>query len=1181
MIGTMVSHYKILEKLGEGGMGVVYKAHDTRLDRIVALKFLPPRMSSGEDHVQRFLQEARAAAKLHHPNICTVFALEDGDRQPFIVMEFVEGRTLQQQIAAGGGTPADLSESTHIATQVGEALREAHRKGIIHRDIKPSNIMITPDHRAKVMDFGLARMNMIGRDLTRTGTVLGTLHYMSPEQLQGFPVDQRSDIFSFGVVLYEMLTGKRPFDAEYQAALLYAIINQDPVSADDLNASVPRALAESVSRCLSKRPEDRYPSMDDLLRDLHFTSGDFTVRRTQADTTALPIQSVPPDADPFVGRSEPLQRMRSRLEQAILGRGFTLFLTGEAGVGKSRLMRILATEARGKGMPVLWGRCLFREEGVPYHAFVSAFKSGFDVSEPQLVRALSETAEAQGISFENRLAQLNSFFNIGRAEANLANKEQLWDSVLTALRVLAGKHPILVVIDDLQWADRTTTGLFAFLSRNITESRILLVGITRPGEWSSERDVSSSTLDNCVRQLRIESLADQIDIPRLSHDETLLLTRRLLDDRDVEKGIVDVVHRSTQGNPLFVTEVVNLLKANEAIEYDGTSWKARQPTLETAIPSKLRDGVLQRLSSLSREEHRVLEVASCDGEYFRSETVASCLNLDRLTLLTLLQSLEKNHHLIRHEARRYRFDCPLFRQVVYEEMLIELREEYHRMIGSWLARTYPDSEEHAPQIASHLLASGQQEEALVYLVRAAHRARELYATDEALRLYTQAQSILERQPKADNTLIMSVLEGLADVLTSLGNISDANGLYARLLDRARTGRAYGAEARALYKLADTCRVLGMTEEAVKHGEAAVSLAREHGMLIEEIASLNTLGFIYSNRIADYPRALELYTMALKHAESAGDLRSQATSLSNIGLVQWHRGEYSSTVEPFERALAIQRSIGDMKGLAITLNFAGLSYHRLGEYEKALSYHNESLRIKQSITDYPAIPGSLNNIGEVYRDLGDTVKAVEYHEKGLALAREQRNPGAECDNLRDLAVDYLEAGDLSSSESHITKVLALAREKGLVWYETRAYIVLGDIAAARGDLENAVPYSQQAVRSAFDLNANELKIEALRSRATVVGLEGNAEESIRLLSQAITIAESVGHRLFLWQMYAALARQQAALRRSQNAEESFATARRLLREGIARFNDAGLRNLYLNSKKVKEILGSNAQDVEVP
>jgi tetratricopeptide (TPR) repeat protein/predicted Ser/Thr protein kinase len=1170
MIGSTVSHYKILEKLGEGGMGIVYKAHDTRLDRVVALKFLPPGMSSGDDHKQRFLQEARAAAQLHHPNICTVFSLEDGDPQPFIVMEFIEGSTLQEKL----GTPLDPDESTTIALQVGDALREAHSRGIVHRDIKPSNIMLTADRRAKVMDFGLARMSMIGTNLTKSGTVLGTLHYMSPEQLQGFPVDQRSDIFSFGVVLYEMLTGKRPFDADYQAALLYAIINQDPVRADELIPSLPRTLADTVVRCLAKRPEDRYATMDEVLRDLQSSQGRMTRGISRGETLALPLQPFSPEESPFVGRAEPLQRMRSVLEQAILGRGYTLFLTGEAGVGKSRLMRVVAAEAHGKKIPVLWGRCLFREEGVPYHAFVSAFKTGFDLSEHQLISALAANAQAQGISFENRLVQLKSFLNVGHAEANLVNKEQLWDSVLTALRVLAARQPLLVIIDDLQWADRTTSGLFAFLSRNITASRIQLVGIYRPGEWSNDREISSTVLDNTVRQLRIENLADQIDLPRLSHEETGHLTGSLLDNRPVEKGIVDVVHRSTQGNPLFVTEVVNLLKTNKAIEYTGAVWKARQPMLETAIPSKLRDGVLQRLSALSREEQRVLEVASCDGDYFRSETVASCLGLDRLTLLTMLQSLEKNHHLIRHEARRYRFDCPLFRQVVYEEMLIELREEYHRMIGSWLVRAYPDSEEHAPQIASHFLAAGLPVEALPYLVRAAHRARILYATEEALRLYTQAREILEQQHETDPAMSISVLEGLGDVLTSLGHVSEANGLYAQLLGKARAGRVLDAEARALYKLADTFRVLGQTEEAVRHGEEAVALAHGQGMQIEEIMSLNTLGFIYSNRIADYPRALELYTRALHQAEAAGDLRSQATSLSNIGLVQWHRGEYSATIEPFERALALQRSIGDTKGLATTLNFAGLSYHRLGEYEKALSYHNESLRVKESITDYPAIPGSLNNIGEVYRDLGDTARAVGYHERGLALAREQHNPGAECDNLRDLAADYLEAGDLTAAESHITQVLHLAQEKGLTWYIARAYIILSDIAAARGDGEHAAQYSQEAVRSAFELHANELKIEALRSRAGVVAREGDTEEAIRLLSQAIAIAESVGHRLFLWRMYASRARLEEVLHRNSEGAASLATARALLREGIAKFKDVELRNLYLNSNKVKEVLGPN-------
>ena len=222
MIGQTIAHYKILEKLGEGGMGIVYKAHDTKLNRTVAIKMLPDRVNKDETAKSRFLQEAQAAAGLNHPNICTVHGVEEVDGSLFMVMEYVEGGTLREKLPF-----AKADDAITITAQVGEALQEAHAKGIVHRDIKSDNIMLTSRGQAKVMDFGLAKLKGALK-LTRTSSTVGTLGYMAPEQIQGGEADHRGDIFSFGVLLFEMLTGELPFRAEHEPALMYLIVNEQP-----------------------------------------------------------------------------------------------------------------------------------------------------------------------------------------------------------------------------------------------------------------------------------------------------------------------------------------------------------------------------------------------------------------------------------------------------------------------------------------------------------------------------------------------------------------------------------------------------------------------------------------------------------------------------------------------------------------------------------------------------------------------------------------------------------------------------------------------------------------------------------------------------------------------------------------------------------------------------------------
>jgi len=261
-----ILHYEILEKIGEGGMGVVYKAQDTKLDRIVALKFLPSHLTVNDSDKERFLQEAKAAAALNHPNVCVIHDIQEFEDQQFIVMECVGGKTLRQLIK--DNSQFTIDNSIDYAVQIGEALQEAHSKGIVHRDIKSDNIMITASNQAKVMDFGLAKLKG-SLKLTKSSSTVGTLAYMAPEQIEGKEIDARADIFSFGVVLYEMLSGQLPFKGDYEAALMYAVLNEEPEPVERHLPDISSELLHIINRSLEKKPEERYQSMNDMLIDLH------------------------------------------------------------------------------------------------------------------------------------------------------------------------------------------------------------------------------------------------------------------------------------------------------------------------------------------------------------------------------------------------------------------------------------------------------------------------------------------------------------------------------------------------------------------------------------------------------------------------------------------------------------------------------------------------------------------------------------------------------------------------------------------------------------------------------------------------------------------------------------------------------------------------------------------------
>ena len=303
MIGREISHYRVVDKLGEGGMGVVYKAEDLRLGRTVALKFLASHLLGNEDARKRFVREAKAVAALDHPNICTLYEIDEADDGAFMAMAYLEGQTLEQRIAEG---PLPLPVAIDIAKQVAKGLQEAHRKSLLHRDIKPSNIFLVQtgsnELLVKILDFGLAR-GLGQTQLTRVDSTVGTAPYMSPEQTQDSAVDHRSDIWALGVVLYEMVTGSRPFRGDYDSAVIYSITCEEPEPLTAVRAGVPMQLDWIVGKALAKDPEARYQSCVELMVDL-----DTVARRLgeEASRPATAVRSMPrPVAPSTVGQPVP------------------------------------------------------------------------------------------------------------------------------------------------------------------------------------------------------------------------------------------------------------------------------------------------------------------------------------------------------------------------------------------------------------------------------------------------------------------------------------------------------------------------------------------------------------------------------------------------------------------------------------------------------------------------------------------------------------------------------------------------------------------------------------------------------------------------------------------------------------------------------------------------------------
>jgi len=487
----MLLHYRLAGKIDSGGMGEVYKAEDTRLGRTVAIKLLLAAVNQKPLARRRFLQEAQSASALNHPNIVTIYAIEEADGLDFIVMEFVEGQNVKSLINRDGALP--LTRLVDIGIQTADALEAAHEINLIHRDIKSANILVTPRGQAKVLDFGLAKLIRTVADrvdgdaptltnLTDEGTVLGTAAYMSPEQTRGLVLDARSDIFSLGCVLYEAATRSLPFAGPSMLAIMHAIATTDPLSPSRVRPELPREFDLIIERALAKDKERRYSSAAEMAQALRSLRATLT-----GDWLGIPIvydkDFVEASAAPFVGRGSELSKLEGFLQQAIDGSGRVVFISGEPGIGKTSLSDEFLRRARARfpGLSVSRGRCVEQygtgEAYLPFLDAIGALLTG--PARERLAAVMRTSAPTWCSQLPVAFASSGSLEKL-QQETIGATKERMMREMGDALGIFAVTSPVVLLLEDLHWADPSSVDLLRHLSQRIGNQRVLIAGTFRP-----------------------------------------------------------------------------------------------------------------------------------------------------------------------------------------------------------------------------------------------------------------------------------------------------------------------------------------------------------------------------------------------------------------------------------------------------------------------------------------------------------------------------------------------------------------------------------------------------------------------------------------------------------------------------------------------------------------------------
>lgn len=1130
LTGQVLGRFRILELLGSGGMGTVYHAEDLKHgQRHVALKFLRPEIADRPERRDLLRTEISALAQLNHPYITTLFDSYEENGHFFFAMDYVEGETLADHLRAGA---MPLPRALTVSRQIAEALAHAHGRNIIHRDVKPANVKIAQEGFVKLMDFGLAALapapvgsaqSTVSETLTTqsmpspdkvqpavAGRITGTPAYMSPEQTRGWRIDPRSDMFAFGAVLYEMITGERLFRGASKLELLRAVREQPNPVMDPGALGVPEELTRLVRGCLEKAPQDRPPNMHAVLDRLRALQGVLVSARGRHPTRPIPLppQITPVPEDPFrvsmVGRNPERDRIGALLEQSGAEHGGTLIFEGEAGAGKTRLVEWSLELAVARGGMTGRGACVLRGGAPPFHPFVEAAATLLDGIGLRTTEDLDSFFDDTQCPEPMRTAILQF---LGLSERSDATPDQVLAgaSHLFASVARNAKRLLVLAIEDLHWADDATIDLFCFLAHRLSGVRLALIGTFRPdpGEITS----APSELPQ-VRLLDRVAARPDVEIrtlERLSRRELRELIASAAPGLERDDTSVGVLFEASAGNPLFAVEYLRELKRDGRLLESGDGYELREGIRPSTIPRRVQEVLERRIGRLERDEREVLEIAAILGDPIDTAAIARVLGLSRLQLLRSVKTLHGEHHLLAPTDAGFRFDHARIRELVLHSLGEPVRQEYHLLVSEAMAELYGEHEEQAAAIAMHLVEGGRESKAVPYLVRAGHGAERTQALAEADRYFTSALSYQQRHDPSDASrweLIRSVVE----VKHKIGDDAGAQSILERALREKPGPPDDSVRALALIALAASRTRLADYPGSRRRLEEADAIAGESGrreirlLLLLEKANVQL-------REAEYSSALQSLEEAAVLAEQGSP--EAATVHYKIGQVHFFMGEYGEAGAGFRRARDEARDAGDLRRESTVLNALGNLSRVEGQLEEARRLGAKALALAREVGDRRGLSHASNNLALTLASLGAQDHAIEMHRQSLELKQELGDLQGESNSLHNLADLCYHTGKLAQGLRYARSALDIKRSIGDTSRLAPVLVGHGNLLAGAGKLREAHAAFEEALRVTEVTGEEDWGIRTLAFVGELYLGEGRYQDSLEAYSLAADRAETAG------------------------------------------------------------------------
>ncbi len=1085
--GRTVDRYEVVARISAGGMGEVYRARDPLLERELVLKVLPQRAQFHAEALERFVREARAASALNHPNIVTIYAIGEADNHHFIAMELVRGITLRQL----GRERATVRVVAQVGAQAAKALAVAHEAGIVHRDIKPENIMMRDDGYVKVLDFGIAQLarnenpdrNEANSRLTRPGMVVGTMRYMSPEQATADAITPASDIFSLGIVLYELATGRHPFEASSDMAVLSSIILRDAFAPSRMNPRLPKEFDSVIMRMLSKNAAARPTSIEvaTLLG---------SIAEPPANATTSEGWSMRGE---IVGREVEKSALREEFMEAAAGHATMVCVSGEPGIGKTTLVEDFLSElARNSAHLVARGRCSERLAGA--EAYLPILDALEDLLKEDPGGAMRKALELQAPSWRRQVAP----FDTGPGSAApAASQERLKRELAAFLEQVSRDNPLVLFIEDIHWADASTVDLLAYVVTRLNRSRIFTIVTFRPSELHlAQHPFLALKLD-----LQTRGIARELPLTFLTVNEVRALLGIRFPGSSFPAELGRLIHSRTEGNPLFVADVAEYLKVKDVIKQVDGIWSlsGSLPALEKDLPESMRSMVQRKVSQLSEEDSQLLVAAAVQGYEFDSAVISAALGRDPADVEERLVQLERVYTFVNrrneHEfadntlTTRYRFVHVLYQNELYASLSVSRRVQLSKVIGETILKFQKGNPgSFAAELGFLFESARDADRASQFFAVAARNAAKVFANQEAGVLAKRglAQIAKVEEGPDRNRLELSLQSIVGSSVAATQGYAAPEVLVA--MARARVlAEELGQQpelAPVIWGLFAYYLVSGDLPEARSMADHylrwAVAIGDPVMLIGAHIANGMSLMYVGDLKGANEhcERAATIYDRNLRPVYHSIYRMDPGVFLnSERARTLWLIGKPDAALGARDAALELGADSPDPRSLALANLFASVVHHLRREHEKALEYTTRCIAICDEHGIAQERVWAMATHGWALAHLGKAEEGIRELEASIAI---QRSRHAELNltfALRQLAESLNRNGNYVMARDAAREGLRISERHGEVASKIELYRIMGESARAlakTGEVEASTTRSgstlsaEACFRAAVDL-----------------------------------------------------------------------------------------------------------------